>query len=191
MKRFLIIILSAFLLTSTVQAQTVKVKAIENFSSTNPKQTFQVQTIKYEQFFGDFFLEPGTVISGYIVKVREPKRGQRDSCLEFMPKTISYAGKTTNINKTEIIGIIKGYEPIDKKDIAIKTGTTVADFFLKGLIDVAEFVQGAVQNKYGGRIKSGAVNVYKNSFFTLIEVGNQLNVKSGDILVLKIKKYSN
>lgn len=188
-KKFLLMIVFIFLLFgSNAEAKTIKVISCENFSTVAPHDIYKVKTIRESKISNDFYLEPNTVIVGEVTKIHKPKRGKQDSYFEFQPKTYIYNDKTEDFNELNLNGKIKEYKNFDPTEIVFKTGLGVANFFLKGIIDVGEFVIGAYQNKYEGRIKSGVLNIYNNSFLTFIEYGKELNIKEGDVLVLKIKK---
>lgn len=188
MKKFLVIFIFALCInTSSVQAKTVKVVALEDFKSAQPSQTFTVRTIESKQISKTMFLPATTIVSGFIVNVEEAKRGKRDGYIEFVPTALTYEGKTTQLHHSIITAKITDYTPVDPKDATIDAGLKVANFLLKGVISACQFVQGAVTAPSGTRMKSGAMNVYKHSFLTYIEVGDELNVKKGDILTFKIK----
>lgn len=188
MKKILFAFTFAFFLgTSSVQAKSIKVTAVENFKSTQPSQTFTVQTIESKEISKNIFIPANTTFSGFIVNVEEPKRGKRNSYIEFVPTSLTYEGKTTKLNHPTITAKITGYTPIDPKSATVDVSLKVANFLLKGLISACQFVQGAATAQNGTRIKSGAMNVYKHSFLSYIEVGDELNVKKGDILTFKIK----
>lgn len=188
MKKILsILILSIFFSASKVNAETILVKSLEAFSTEKPSITYKVKTIRAEQISDDLVLMPGTVISGYVLRVHEPQFGKRDSYFEFVPTMLIYGGKSKDISNTKIVGRILGYKPIDPQDLMFNVARKTANFVFKGAISAAEFVQGAVEAQDGQRIKSGAQKVYKDSFVSYIETGKELNVKSGDLLVLKLK----
>lgn len=177
-----------FLLTSRVQAQTIKVLSVDDFSTLNPSSTYSVKTLELLQLEDGTFLYPNTIVSGVVLRVKGPKHGKRDSYFEFIPSTVAYNGQCYPIKSQKTIAQVIAYKPIDKKALAYNVARKTANLFLKGLISGIEFVQGAVEAENGQRIKSGCVKVYKDSFFSYLEVGEELNIKSGDILVLKLKK---
>lgn len=188
MKKILsIFVVAIVLLTSKAQAQTIKVSAVDNFSSDQPASIFRIKTLEDNEIQGMLF-KSDTIISGIVLRVQEPTRGKRDGYFEFIPNLITYQGESVKINLPKTAAQIMYYKPTDPKKETLNATLKVANFFLKGLISGIEFAQGAIKAENGQRIKSGAMNVYNNSFLSYIEVGNQLNIKSGDILVLKLKK---
>lgn len=189
MKKFLFIFTFAlFLSTSSVQAKTVKVVALENFSSQQPSSTFTVQTIESKQISKDIFIPTNTIFSGLVLKVEDPKRGKRNSYIEFVPTSLTYEGKTTPITHASMNAKIASYTYTDPKTQTLDIGLKVANILLRGLVSVVEFVQGAATAQNGTRIKSGVMNVYNRSFLTYVEVGKELNIKKGDTLTFKLTK---
>lgn len=189
MKKFALII-SIFMLLSiqNVQAKTIKVESLEPLSTMNPCPTLKIKTLEPEYLFDKTYLPPDTIISGIILKVNGPKRGKRNGYIEFIPTDYTYKGHTSPIIDSQITAKIIAYEPLDPQKLTINTTKKVANYFLKGLISVGDFVIGAAEAKEGQRIKSGAIRVYQNSFLTYIEPGKELNIKTGDTLILKLKK---
>lgn len=187
MKKFLLIILIMFLLASCTEAKTLKVLSLKSFSTEFPSPTFEVQTIQREIVTQDIILEQGSIISGIVLRVEPPKRGKRDSYFEFIPTEITYRRIKQKIEHPIIVAKVLGYEPIDPKELTFTVARKVANFFLKGAISAVEFADGAIKAENGQRIKSGAIRVYNNSFFSYIEPGEELNINRGDIIILKIK----
>lgn len=188
MKKFLIIL--AFLIFSAmgVQAKSIKVIALEPFSTQNPSSEFAVQTMQDESFDEGTFLPADTLIYGIILRVEEPKRGKRNAYIEFIPSRLVYDDKTIYIKDSKLVAVITDYTPIDPLDLTLNVARKTANFVFHGAVSAAEFALGVVENQERNRIKSGAMNVYKDSFLTYIEVGEDLNVKKGDILIFKIKR---
>lgn len=188
MKKFLLIF--AFLIFSVVdvQAKNIKVVALEAFSTQNPSPEFAVQTMRDELLDEETFLPADTLIYGTILRVEEPKRGKRNAYIEFIPNRLVYDEKTVDVKDSNLVGIITGYTPIDPLDLTFNVARKTANFVFHGVVSAAEFALGVVENQEGNRIKSGAMNVYRDSFLSYIEVGEELNVKKGDILIFKIKK---
>jgi len=178
-----------YLLTSVVHAQTIKVIALNKFSTKNPSSEYQVQIIKTEEIAEKFLLETGTIISGYVTELHKPKRGKVDSYFEFQPTSISYEGQTTDITQSNIVGVIVAYKPINPQSLVGNVAIKAANFFVLGSSQAISFTLGAAQAKNGNRIKSGLQRVYKDSFVSFIEPGKELEINTGDILVLKLKKY--
>ncbi len=188
-KKALLFVFILFFLTSSVNAKTIKVISLDKFSTENPSPMYNVKTIEPCCFPDGAFLKAGTVISGIIIKSQEPRRGKRDGYIEFMPTKFIYNGR----EKAEYYAIstkIVRYKPVKPKKIIISTSKKVAGFIFKGATLGISFVEGALKAEKGKRIQSGLVKMYKDSPLSYIEVGKELNVNPGDILILKFKKNS-
>lgn len=188
MKRFFVLLAFFIFSCSGVQAKSIKVVALEPFSTVRPSETFAIQTLQDEYLPDDIFLPEDAMITGQIIHVEAPKRGKRNGYIKFVPQKIIYEDRTIDIKDAKLTAIITYYRPIDPKDLAFTVARKTANFMFKGVISAAEFVIGVVENEDGNRIKSGVMNVYRDSFFVYIEVGDELNVKKGDTLIFKIKK---
>lgn len=187
MKKTILLIFIWFILPLGANAKTIKVEALQDFSTQNPTAVFSVKTTQYEEINNNF-IEPGTKILGEIIKIQGPKRGKRDGYLEFVPKTWTSSKTNGKIEVNYTIGRIIGYEPVDPKGLAFNVTRKVANFLLKGAVSAAEFTHGAITAEKGQKIKTGLNEVYKDSFISYVEFGENLNIHTGDILLLKLTK---
>lgn len=190
MKKFLFVIVFILLFMGTnVQAETVRVRALEKFSTTNPSDTFTAEVVETEVFKNGFVLYSGSLISGKVVYVAPPKRGKRDAYFEFLPTSFTYKGVTKTTKRPMAIARVVAYSPIDTKKLAGKAVKTAASLFVKGASLGISFVQGVAQADEGeNRIVSGVERTYKDSPLSYVEVGDELNIDLGDELVLIVKK---
>lgn len=188
MKKFFVVLAFLIFSCSGVQAKSIKVIALEPFSTAHPSETFAIQTLQEEYLPNDTFLPSDTVIMGQVIHVESPKRGKRNGYIKYVPQKIIYEDKTIDIKDSDFVAIIAYYRPIDPEDLVMTVARKTVNFMFHGIVSAAEFIQGAIDNKEGNRIKSGVMNVYRDSFLVYIEVGDELNVHKGDTLVFKIKK---
>jgi len=190
MKKLAVIFTFVLLLSSTsVQARTIKVEALNNFSTQNAATVFSVRLINNETL-RKVPIEAGTIISGQIITIEGPQRGKRDGYLEFMPTSWINNGKDEKIEMPYSVARVIGYKPVSPKDVTFNAARKIANFFLKGAISCAEFAQGAICAPKGEKFKTGIKKVYDDSFFVYIEVGKELNIHKGDILVFKLRNSS-
>lgn len=187
-KIFLTFTLTLFLLTSSVQAKTFKVVALESFSTEYPQQTFNVQVRQQEVFSKDLVIEEGTIISGRVVKISKPKRGKRNAYFIFVPTILTYEGKTENLEHLKLSAKVVGYRPVNPEKVVIYAAKKAADLAFKGASLGLSFAEGATQAKDGERIKSGIIKAYQDSPLSFIETGSELDIDTGDTLILKLKK---
>lgn len=189
MKKFLsLFVIVVCFLASSVQAKTIKVEALQDFTTVNPAPTFRIKTLEPEELPFDTFLPKNTVISGILLKANAPQIGKRNSYIELIPTEMSYKEKVIPLRNSKLTAVIVAYAPLSNKEIAVNVARKTANIFLRGLISVVEFVQGAAKAKDGERVKSGVLNAYEDSFFSYIEPGKDLNIHKGDTVYLKIKK---
>lgn len=186
MKKIGLLIIILLLFTTKVNAQTIKVMAIEKFSTENPSHTYKVQTIEAEELEDGLFLEKGTVISGFVVKIYAPQRGKRDSYFEFHPTSITYNKETINISNSKIFAKVVGYKPLNPEKLVGSVAIKAANFIMLGSSQAISFTLGATQAPRGAKIKSGLDRMYKDSFVSFIEIGEELNIDVGDVLLFKI-----
>lgn len=189
MKRFLLIfVFIVFILTSSVQAKTIKVISLQNFSTKFPLETYNVEILERVNLGRGIILEPGTIIAGRVVRIEKPKRGKRNAYFEFIPMIISYKGVTKTINHPDIIAQINGYRHINPEQAAIYVAKKATNFIFIGASLGVSFVQGAMEAEEGDTLRSGLMQTYKDTPLSFIDVGSELNVDMGDVLKFKIKK---
>lgn len=186
MKKILLLI-TLLCISSTANAKTIRAVSLEEFSTIDPSPTYKVQIIEREEFKDGTVYEAGTIISGEVVKVKNATRGKRNGYFEFVPTDLTFNHKTNKIENPNMIAKAVGYAPIDTKDLVEKAALGAVGLMFKGASQGISFVQGIADAEDGNRLKSGFVNVYKNSPLTYIEEGSELNIKAGDLIVLKFK----
>lgn len=76
MKKILILLILMLVANPVFASSKVIVRSMENFSTANPKTQMTVRVAETHKFKNGFTLEKGSVISGYVVKVTDPKRGK-------------------------------------------------------------------------------------------------------------------
>ena len=180
-----------FLLTSNAQAQTMKVEALEAFSTTTPSSYFCVKIITPDTLDDGTILEEGAIVSGYVTNIQAPKRLKRDAYFEFIPEKIILNGKTKIIEQPTIIAKVVSYEPLDKKELAKKVAKTAAGYAVKGATQGISLVQGMIENKDGNRLMSGVTNVYEDSPLSYLSVGSELTISPGDTIVIILNPIEN
>jgi hypothetical protein len=188
MKKYLIIIFILFLFLSVVkvEAKTIKVIAVDKFSTTNPPATYRVRVAETETLKDGILLEKGTLIYGNVIKTHKPKRGKIDSSFEFHPTYIHNNEENINLSHSKIFATVVGYKPVDPEKLIGSLAIKAANFIVLGASQAISFTIGAWNSPNGCRIKSGLNKMYRDSFVSFIEVGEELNVDAGDTLLLRI-----
>lgn len=185
-KKFVGIILFIFFICQGAFAQTIIVKAMEDFSTENPSETFSVQALE-SLYLNDatILFKGGDIITGKITDVKNPKRLKRDAKFSFLPISV----KTSD-------GIIKDVEAsypakyttlLNKGELARKAALGVGNYFVKGLSLGYSAVEGAVKNEKDNRFKSSMNSVYEDSPFSLVRKGDDINIKKGQAFLLNFK----
>lgn len=191
------IILFLFCLVLSIQmahaADKIHVRALSPFNSITPPETFKVEVIN-DGVIDDIDFIKGDIINCTLEKVTDPKRAKRNAKIylnvvsyednkgkhDFLtPLRAKYAKSV--VNKEEI-------KKIPPKKIVKKTASTVGSFFVKGFSYGVSFVDGFSENKEDNRLKSGAKQVYDDSFLSYIEYGSEVEIKEGDEFYLVISK---
>ena len=188
-KTLVIIALSLLIASPAFAAQSLKVSAINDFTTVSPTKTMNVMAIERMEFKNGIIFENGTVINGQIFDVKQPKRGKRNASFKFKPISYTYNGKTTAINDENFIGKYKEYKELNKAEIAGKAATTAGGMILNVPLfsQGISLIKGMWKNNEDNRLKSGVVQVYKDSPLTYVEEGKDVVIKEDDIFILKFK----
>lgn len=183
MKKILNFLLVIFFLSAQAIAANIKIMSLQNFSTSSPPKYYKAKIVETEMLKDGFLFEENSVICGEILEVVSPKRGKRDAYAILSINKVMIGPHQEKLRSPYLAKVV-GYEPLNPKKVAFSLATTAAGFVVKGATQGITFIQGVAQNEEGNRLKSGVVNVYKNSPLSFIEPGEQLDVEVGDILLL-------
>lgn len=189
LRKNILVALAILIATPAFSAQAVKVTALNNFSTINPTKTMQVVAIEHVEFKNGIIFENGTVITGQILDVKQPKRGKRNASFKFKPTSYSYNGKTSTVEDENFIGKYKEYKELNKAELAGKAATTAGGMILHVPLfsQGISLIKGMWKNNEDNRLKSGVVQVYKDSPLTYVEEGKDINIKEDDVFIFKFK----
>ena len=174
MKRLILILC---LLAQPVMAKTIHVQALENFSTANPPKQYSVKVLDELVLDENITLQENDILKGKVVDIKNPKRLKRNAMFTFVPEELKSGGKVIEL---------KGYYPakyttkLNKGQIAKSAALSVGNHFVKGLSMGYNAIEGAVKNEQDNRLKSGVTNAYEESPISLVEKGEQLDIKTGD-----------
>lgn len=139
------------------------------------------------------FMIKGDIINCSTLKVTDPKRAKRNAKIFFsldsyvdskgihnFKRNLTGKYAKTVISKDNI-------KDIDAKKAAKSTAGMVGNHFIPGVSYGISFVDGVVENQEGNRLKSGAKQVYKDSFLSYVEYGEEIEIKEGDEFYLIVK----
>ena len=185
-----ILIFLCFLTTMPVHAaKSVKVQAVTEFNSLRPVSTMKVIVLERAEFKNGLVFEDGTLLYGDIIDVKQPKRAKLNASFKFKPVTYTYLGKTKKIEDPEFIAKYAEFKELDKLGIATSAATTAGGmlFHVPLLSQGVSLVKGMWKNPENNRIKSGVVQVYKDSPLSYIEEGKDIEIKKDTVFILKFK----
>lgn len=166
----------------------IAVESLNSFSASDFNSEFEVKVLEGNSFDNGVVIENGSIIKGQAVEIVDAKRGKRDAYIVLKPisYTVPSKGTIKEFEDADWLADVIGYKPFDAKSVAMSAGTTVAGYFIKGIGQVFYFAKGVISPQEGeNRLKSGAISVYENSPLSLIEEGENINIKKGDLLVLR------
>lgn len=191
MKKLLILFLSLIFISPAALGKTFKMTAelLEPFNSANPPSTIKTRVMGDYIFNEKEAILDGTMFTGNVIVIVEPKRGKRDGyfyCrLTDYTKTANGANYTIPINN-DLIVKVKLYKPFDKKEFAIDTTVSAAGLFVNYISFPVNFARGVIK-PYGdkSRMASGVQKVYEKSFMSYISKGDTMHLNAGDKIILE------
>lgn len=182
----LFLLFTILLNLSALASDKLHVKALEDYNSDIPKETFQVELLE-SNLVGETFILDGSILNCKLLKIKDAKRAKLDAKVYFQlisyednrgvhkfPKklTAKYAKKV--LNKEAI-------KSIPPKKI-VKTAASVAGgAVVEGFGAAVSFVDGVITNEEDNRLKSGAKQVYEDSVLSYIEYGDKIEIKTDDV----------
>ena len=184
-KKLLTLICLLCQISSCFAANYLKVTAMEDFDTSAPKSTFNV-SIREASELGQYNLDVNSILHCQVLQIVDPKRGKRDASFYVKPVSYTFDGKTSKINEEmycKYTTVVLTKEEIKKLPYGkiVKNGALIAgSYFVKGLSIGVSFVEGFAKNEKNNRFKSGVSNAYEESPISLVEKGEQLEIKTGD-----------
>lgn len=177
--------------TPVFAAVSVEVQALSNFNSLYPVKKMKIMSMEKVEFENGIVFENGTIVEGDIVEVKQPKRAKLNASFKFQPTSYTYNGKTVKVLDSDFIGKYKEKKPLDKGELALSAATTAGEFFLKipMLSQGVSLAKGMIKNPEDNRLKSGVVQVYKDSPLSYVEEGKDIIIKKEDVFYLKFKTH--
>lgn len=186
MKKLVLTLICLFCQFSICNAANyLKVTAMEDFDTASPKETFNVQ-LREDGFLGQYSLGVNSILHCQVLQIVDPKRGKCDASFFIKPLTFTENGQVKTIEE-EMYGkyttVVLSKEEIKKLPYGkmVKNGALmVGSYFVKGLSIGVSFVEGFAKNEKDNRFKSGVANAYEESPISLVEKGDELEIKTGD-----------
>lgn len=185
MKKIFITLATIFSFILTAQAETIQAISLEGFSTESPKKSYSVQTIENVTFKDGHTIQQGTIINGNIIKVKHASRGKRNAYFEFVPTSYRFENEVTGIRNPSYKARVIDYAPLDPKSATLMLGKSAVGFFIPGATQGISFIQGVADAEDGDRLKSGFVQVYKDSPLSYVETGSEIKINPGDKVFIK------
>lgn len=170
-------------------AQSVKVSALTPFNSLKPVESMKVVTLERAEFKNGMVFEEGTVLTGEIFDVRQPKRAKLNASFKFKPTSYLYNGRIGKIEDPDFVAKYAEYKELDKAGLATSAATTAGGmiFHIPLLSEGVSMAKGMWKNPENNRLKSGVVQVYKDSPLSYIEEGKDVVISKDTMFILKFK----
>ena len=185
MKKILLTLICLSQISACFAADYLKVTAMEDFSTDSPKDTFNVR-LREEGTLGKYELPTNSILHCQVLQIVDPKRGKRNAVFFVKPLTYTQGNETLQIQEDmygKYTTVVLSKEEIKKLPYwkMVKNGVLmVGSYFVKGLSIGVAFVEGVAKNEQDNRLKSGVKNAYEESPISLVEKGEQLDIKTGD-----------
>ena len=191
-KIFLLLVCLLFQMSASFAAVQMKVVAINEFRTDKPSDSLDVKVAEDTEL-GKHKLGMNSTLHCKVIKVIEPKRGKRNASFYVQPEYYVEGGNTVKITE-EVYGkyskrILSKEElkKIPPFKVMKSAALAVGNYFIKGLSIAYSFGEGVVKNEQDNRLKSGVVNAYEASPLSIINEGEQLDIKTGDDFYLVFK----
>ncbi len=188
-KRILTLLFILFFITTPAFAVSVKVSAMQEFTTVQPAETLKVMTLEPVEFKNGLLFPEGTIIKGEIFDVKQPKRGKLNASFKFKPIYYSYNGQKKELTESGLTAKYAPYKELNKAELATSAVSTAGSMIFKipGFSEAISFTKGFIKNPDNNRLKSGAKQIYKDSFFSYIEEGKDVSIKKDEMFILKFK----
>ena len=182
MKKYLLILGIALLICNQpAMAENVKVEAMSDFTTANPPSTWNLKIVEGFTTKAGFEVAKGSVITGKITDVTNPKRLKQDASFKFIPVSFYDAktGETYQVKK-DLVGKYNSLGDIKAGDIVEKGAIAAGNHFISCTIGPGvALVKGVVKNEEGNRVKSAAVSVYESTPLSYVSKGKEREIKQG------------
>ena len=142
----------------------------------------------------DTIIEKDSVLTVRVKEYIGPKRGKRDGYLNIYVDSYtipSEDNKEIYIQDKNIEGTLKLKTNIDKKELAEKTGVTVAECALDatGITQLYYATKGLIKPNEGQtRLQSAGTNVYNSTGLQYIKKGEDLVIKEDSTVEISVKQ---
>ncbi len=189
MKKLLIILTFLCITVQPGFTKNVKVQAMSDFSTANPPQTWQLKIVEGFTTKDGLQITKGSIITGKIVDVTDPKRLKRNATFTFVPTNYYDASNNENYSISQnISGKYSAMTDVTPKNVAKQGAVFVGDKLVDGFFGPGiAIVEGAVKNEHGNRAKSAAVSLYESTPLSYANKGKEMEIKKDQIFIMSFK----
>ena len=170
-------------------ADTIKVRALSDFTTENPSDTLTVQAVTDLNLDDEIMIFEGYTLKGDIVDVVSPKRLKRDATFSFILTEYTDRDGVTHKVDNDDNKIVKGKftTKFDYKSVAKSAALSVGNYFVKGLSMGYAAIEGAIKNEEDNRLKSSAVSLYESTPISYVEKGHDIEIAKDQVFILNFK----
>jgi len=189
MKKIVLFLTLILVVSQPVIAKNVKVEALSDFSTANPKSLWEVKVVNGFTTKSGCEIPANSIIKGKITNVTDPKRLKRDASFNFVVTEL-YNPKTDKeiAVKKSIIGKYSSLTDVTPLKVIEKGAITAGDKLVGAYIGPSvALVKGVAQNEEGNRAKSAVVSVYESTPISYVSKGKELEIKQGQVFVMSFK----
>ena len=188
MKKFCLTIALLFISTLSCHSAIMKVVAMNDFTTLDKSAAIKVYVAQDCYLHQNLIIPEGSVLSGSITEISDPKRLKRDADFNFM--VCYYMDNNKNKYKINLplCGDYTKAMDINEKEMAKSAAISGTSKVVPGLNYAIYAAEGATKHK-GHRVKGAAKSVYDHSILSWGKKGSHLRIKRGDCFCFKFPSY--
>lgn len=189
MKKIVLFLTLILIASQPVMAKNVKVEALSDFSTANPKDTWEVRVVNGFTAKNGHEVPANSIIKGKITNVTDPKRLKRNAGFDFVVTEVYDSQIDEKITvKKNIVGKYSSLTDVTPLKVIEKGAVTAGDKLIGAYVGPSvALVKGVAQNEEGNRAKSAVVSVYESTPLSYVSKGKELEIKQGQIFVMSFK----
>jgi len=187
MRKYLLILVLALIINPSY-AKSIKVQALNDFSTENPPKTWRIKVLESFTMDNGIYVKANTIVEGKVIDVTSPKRLKRNASFKFIPETYYSSDGIVQKVKRDFEGKYSSRSELNAKTVAKKGAVTAGNMLIGSFVAPAVgLVEGAVKNERGNRAKSAAISAYESTPLSYANKGKELEFKKGQNLIMNFK----
>ena len=190
MKKIILTLMILSLTVLSAKATNVVVESLEDIDKNDINKIFSAKVLEDASLNSEIIFSKDAIFKGEIVKMVDAQRGKRSGYIVIRPVSLEYNGLEETFEGKNIEAKVQGYSKKSWKDTSLKAGVSaglkVGNRYIPGFSQVFYFSKGLIKPAEDKtRLESAITSVYENSPFVYFNKGDELNINTGDMLVLK------